>query len=321
MRKLLTLLAVLVAGCGSTHHTNTITPVKTVQGHVCSPQDEALQCILPPAKLGLLLPSASNVTRGVDFAWGAPSVGQMRSLGAKFGASYFSYDQSKGWTQRAGLVASYHAAGIATVGVWETSANRALAGFSAGQADAREASRQAAAVGNADRPLTFAIDCDCSGPAVSSYFQGVHSVLGDRGNAYGGYYPLTWLCSHHLVGRWNWATYAWSGGNWPPASCAPLEQYLNDSSVDYDRAIAADYGQWPAPGPPPCNAACRRHADHVRLQADYRTRTVLRSLLTKHRCRTGHASPKSYSQVCKHWLAAGAAVNADLRALHARGIH
>jgi hypothetical protein len=38
---------------------------------------------------------------------------------------------------------------------------------------------------------------------------------------------------------------------WPPASIAPLEQYQLGSSVDLDRALAANYGQWPYTPPKP----------------------------------------------------------------------
>jgi hypothetical protein len=44
-----------------------------------------------------------------------------------------------------------------------------------------------------------------------------------------------------------WQTYAWSHGHWDPR--AQLQQYRNDQfiggvSVDFDRAVAADFGQW-----------------------------------------------------------------------------
>ncbi len=304
-------LVFLLGGCGSTPQVRHNQPPKTVQGHTCTPADEALQCLLPPAPRQLNL-TTSPVVHGVDFAWGAPSVVGMRSLGARFGASYFSYDQSKGWAQRPGLVASYHAAGIATVGVWETSAGRAGQGCNAGASDAREAARQARAVGNTDRPIDFAIDFDASGPQIASYFQCVHQVLGTRASAYGGYYPLKYLCAHGLVGHQNWQTYAWSGGQFLPASCAPLEQYLNGSSVDYDRAIAADYGQWPGPAKPkpkPCRSSCHRQ----KLKPLYARRNALRTDLTRRRCRVIHG--KHAFRLCPYWAREGRAVNRQIRSL------
>jgi hypothetical protein len=234
----------------------------------------------------------------------------MHALGAKFGASYFSFDSSKGWTQRRGLVAEYHRGGIATVGVWETTAERAGQGCGAGSADARQAARQAAAVGNKTRPIDFAIDFDATGGQVAAYFRCAHSVLGDRTNAYGGYSPLQYLCTHRLVGHQNWQTYAWSGGRWLPASCAPLEQWLNGSAVDYDRAIAKDYGQWPyVPVTPAQHRAALLRALHAR-ETD---RHKLHGLIDAHHCRPGqHNTPRqpirsrrAYHRLCGEWLTRG----------------
>lgn len=288
---------------------------KAIAGHSCSSADEAFQCILPSVPRELQLRASPFALHGVDFAWGAPSVAGMRALGARFGASYFSYDPSKGWIQRPGLVSGYHRAGIATVGVWETSAGRAGQGCGAGRSDAREASRQARRVGNISRPIDFAIDFDASGPQVDAYFRCIHGVLGARTSAYGGYYPLKYLCARGLVGHTNWQTYAWSGNQWLPASCAPLEQYLNGSAVDYDRAIAADYGQWPGPAKPkprPCHASCRNH----KLRALYARRSELRADLTRRRCRVIHG--KHAFRLCPYWAREGRAVNRQIRSLGGR---
>lgn len=263
----LIIVAMLIVGCGSQHVTSTTAhitlnplPRPTVatvkaQAHDCLPSDIAMQCELPvePLPTGVAHRVAAHFTAdaarmvgtyGVDFAWGGPrSCAAMKSLGAHFAISYFSNDPSKNWTPA--LVNEFHGCGIATVGGWESSAQRATQGFAAGVADAHSAAREAGAVGNIARPLWFAIDFDATGPDVLPYFQGVHSVLGARTEAYGSYRAILYLYQHGVVGHQNFQTYAWSGGLWLPSSIAPLEQYLNGSSFDNDRAIAADYGQWP----------------------------------------------------------------------------
>jgi len=342
------LAAVLLAACGSKPKPVHPTP-KVVNGHHCTPHDEALQCVLPPApkptpppgpstppvtKVGAVRVFAASfhpaVTQGLDFAWGAPSAARVHAFGAKFGASYLSYDGSKGWTQRAGLVGEYHRAGIGTVAVWETSANRAGQGCGAGASDAREASHQALALGNATRPIDFAIDFEAEGSQIDGYFRCAHGILGSRVNAYGSYYAVKYLCAHGLVGHTNWQTYAWSGGQWLPASCAPLEQYLNDSSVDYDRAIAADYGQWPGPFGTPAVAS---RADKLRaLYNLYRVRNSerasilhFRRLLTRYRCYPPHRVQRG--GWCEQWKRqgktahlAGDRTNRQIRQLHSEGV-
>jgi hypothetical protein len=49
------------------------------------------------------------------------------------------------------------------------------------------------------------------------------------------------------VAAWFWQTYAWSAGVWAPGN--HIEQYQNGvalagATLDLDRALTADYGQW-----------------------------------------------------------------------------
>lgn len=307
MRRWLPLLTVALVGCGSASHPATVTTApltpapKTVQGHVCSPNDSthwSLQCALPPAPLHLAAPPTNgSVLQGFDFAWGALTCGQVKAMGGFFGASYFDHDQGKQWDQRPGLVASFHREGCGTVGVWETTASRALASSSECRKDAAQAKVQAAAQGNTKDAIDFAIDGDYSGPDVRACFEGIHSLLGSRDNAYGSYRVILWLYQHHLVGHLNWQTYAWSGGQWLPGDIAPLEQYQNGNAWDRDRAIRANYGQFPAPGPT-CDAACqKRQHDHkvavwsAQLRADYVDRDKVRQHLLNSGCRVKHPRP------------------------------
>lgn len=234
-RFLLALIALAMVGCGTA--TRTVTPPAPV------PQCVTMNCVL--AQLPAPSPTVGGPAQrqGIDFGWSGVSANTARALGARFGASYLSYDLTKNWT--AALVHSYHAAGLATVAVWETTATRAEDGRAAGVSDARAARNEAAELGNVNRPILFAVDCDCSGSAILPYFEGVHSVLGNRVDAYGGYSQVAYLHARGVVGDDNWQTYAWSGGRWLPTRYAPLEQYLNGTVFDHDRALRGDYGQWP----------------------------------------------------------------------------
>lgn len=193
---------------------------------------------------------------GVDYAWGRPGVAALKSAGANFACRYVSHDRTgKNLTRDEAETLS--AAGIRLVVVWETSAARALDGRAAGAADARDAAAQAAGCGMpGDRPIYFAVDFDASAdqqPEIDAYFDGVASVLGrDRTGMYGGYGPVGRAFDAGKI-AYGWQTYAWSGGRWDER--AQLRQYsnghtLNNVSVDYNRAVADDYGQWLVGGSP-----------------------------------------------------------------------
>jgi hypothetical protein len=100
----------------------------------------------------------------------------------------------------------------------------------------------------------FAVDYDTTvGPHIRAYFKAIAAVVGlKRVGAYGSYRVIKALFDEGLI-TYGWQTYAWSGGKWDPR--AQIQQYSNNetiggASVDYDRAMHADYGQWPAAGTP-----------------------------------------------------------------------
>ena len=186
---------------------------------------------------------ASNAyAYGIDFGWRAVSARSAQNMGAQFAASYLSTDASKNWTLA--MITAYHALGLGTVCVWETSAKRALAGYRAGRTDALAALRQERALELPPQlPIYFAVDFDetpgQAGP-VASYFRGVNSVLGvNRTGAYGGYWTISRLFNSGLIG-FGWQTSAWSDGLWDPR--AQLEQYAYHSAYDWDRATTSAYG-------------------------------------------------------------------------------
>jgi len=204
---------------------------------------------------------------GVDYAQVA-SAAAIRAFvdhDVKFACRYYSRSSWKNLTPAEARALA--AAGLWIVTVWETAADRALAGHAAGADDAAEALAQAKACGQpSDRPIYFAVDFDASAgqqAAINTYLDGCASVLGrQRVGIYGGYGPV----SRAMQGghaEWGWQTYAWSGGRW--YGPAELQQYSNDHVIggiglDYDRSTADDFGQWkpgvspnvhPAPDPTP----------------------------------------------------------------------
>lgn len=260
--------ASLLAGCGGTH---TITRIQTISlpklatraaiaahtGHPCSTRNQTMECVLAsqPEPKRLLFELPAGQLYGIDFGWQGISASHAQELHARFAISYLS-DSSKDWTR--GLLDDYHRAGIATVAVWETSGTRALDGCDAGRQDAQHAAAELKALGApAGQPFTMAIDFDAESAQlaqIGAYFRCASNAEPGRVNAYGSAYAIDYLHANGVVGNLNFVTYAWlyrTNGQWPPTSVAPLQQYLNGSSFDNDRALAANYGQWPYTAPRP----------------------------------------------------------------------
>jgi hypothetical protein len=195
------------------------------------------------------------VPEGIDYAFGRPSIAALRKAGVKFVCRYLSHSPSKNLT--ASEARQLSTAGIWIVVVWETTAQRALGGRTAGVADATDAMAQSRACGMpSGRPIYFAVDWDAATSQqgkINAYLDGAASVLGkDRVGIYGGYGPVRRAMEGGHA-AWGWQTYAWSGGRW--YGRAQLQQYSNDHTLggidcDYDRATKADYGQWRVGGTP-----------------------------------------------------------------------
>lgn len=196
-----------------------------------------------------------------------------------------------------------HDADIAVGLVFETSAKRAAAGKTAGSFDGDAAKQVLADLKAPDTVVPcFAVDFDipdyapnlANTPAnamkklgpVYDYFNAANMVLGvNRTGGYGGYWAIKRLFDAGLISV-GWQTYAWSAGQWDPR--AQVQQYSNGHkmggvSVDYDRAIVAQFGQWPPappkPGPAPAPAegwpgpdvlaAIVKNADQLRALQGY----------------------------------------------------
>lgn len=196
---------------------------------------------------------------GVDFAWSKPDVGALHANHKDFVVGYISHDPSKDLNKA--QIENYVKNGISVCLVFESTGGRAAQGYAAGKADAEYARAQQKARGITDRPIPFAVDFDASVTQVRQYFRGVRDTLGkDHAGVYGSFKVCAGLKALGLVG-FCWQTYAWSLGAWFIG--AQLRQYKNDvhiggASVDLDRAMKDDFGQWPHPKKAP-------YADHPTL--------------------------------------------------------
>jgi hypothetical protein len=199
---------------------------------------------------------------GVDYSDARPSHAAMKAAGVHFvcryiGSKVHGSGRDAKWLSPS-EARSLHSGGFDVAVVFETSAQRADGGRAAGLADAHTAVAELAYCGlPSDLPVYFAVDWDTTvGPLITAYFKAVAEVLGlKRVGCYGGYKVIKALFDKKLI-TYGWQTYAWSSGKWDHRS--HLEQYSNDrhvggASVDYDRSMKADFGQWRAnaPKPPP----------------------------------------------------------------------
>lgn len=184
---------------------------------------------------------------GIDYAWGNPSVKGLKNAGVTFVCRYLS-PAGNSKNLRRGERRALAGARVDIVTVWETTAERARAGFDAGKHDAELAKAALRDLGApAHAVVYFAVDFDDERAPVGDYFKGAAHVLGvERVGVYGGYAVVKRLLNADLA-RFAWQTYAWSGGAWDHR--AHLRQFSNDHTIagvscDFDRAVAANFGQW-----------------------------------------------------------------------------
>lgn len=206
------------------------------------------------------------MAEGIDYSYGSGlGAAAIKAAGKHFVCRYLATLPNSKCITRAES-SNLLGAGLSVVLVWETVADRVLSGHSGGVADAREADRQASALGMKGIPLYFACDIDSSPgqqAAINGYCSGAASVIGhNRTGLYGGYWPVSRAFSAGVI-RYGWQSYAWSGGNWDRR--AQLQQYRNGvklgpADVDLDRSMATDYGQWPRPAAPKVASAAKAAA-------------------------------------------------------------
>lgn len=204
---------------------------------------------------------------GVDYVSG-PTGAELYADGKRFSMRYAPYRTSLNpltWTAKGITAAQYKdltSHGIAVGIVFETTAARALGGYSNGVYDAKLAVEGLQTQGVPWRVIYFAVDFDANvgqrtwdpnaAALLKAYLDGAASVIGrQKVGIYGGFYVIEWALSHGYA-VWGWQTYAWSGGR--VSTRAHVLQYhngvvLNGKSVDLDRSLKTDFGQLPVPTP------------------------------------------------------------------------
>jgi hypothetical protein len=202
---------------------------------------------------------------GFDFADGSGiTAAQLIAQGCNFVCRYLSGTPGSGKDISSSEISNYKAAGINVVFNWETggqeiSEAQGVSDAQAAQSELNELASQSGVSAVASAPIIFSCDAapDATVDADSvAYMRGVNSVIGlARSGGYGGYGAIQAMFNAGVI-TYGWQTYAWSGGMWD--SRAQLQQYQNNvtvgsTSVDRDRATAADYGQcqWSVSAPPP----------------------------------------------------------------------
>ena len=187
---------------------------------------------------------------GVDFSFGRPGGAALAAAGKRFVLRYIT---GAGKALTAAEITDYQAHGLDIGLIFESTANRALAGYAAGVNDAKSARTAMKALGiPVNVAIYFAVDFDVTlasqMAAIDDYLNGAHSVVGDWTGVYAEYAVIEHVHAANPK-AWLYQTYAWSGGK--VSSHAHLLQYrngqtINGAAVDYDRALQANFGQWPS---------------------------------------------------------------------------
>jgi hypothetical protein len=186
---------------------------------------------------------------GVDYSYDPPDAGLLALSDKKFAVRYGGVGNTAKWLT-ANEVLKLQTADVNIV----ANAEKTPAGYkgtAAGVEWAKAADAHFKQLGMPeDRPIYFSVDWDAQPsdwPAIDAALLGSASVIGaDRVGVYGGYNTIA-HCVTAGTAAWFWQTYAWSGGKWH--SRCNLQQYKNNvplgtGTVDLDRAMTEDYGQW-----------------------------------------------------------------------------
>jgi hypothetical protein len=199
------------------------------------------------------------VSEGVDFAAPGPTPAGIVAAGKSFVGRYLSDHAGDPFGLSASEAASYHAAGLDIVLLWEIGADRAAGGAAAGKADATGAKAQLTALGAPDGVTVYFVCQDDGTPppiaSILAYLDAAAAVLGPSN--VGAYAGGTVLAKIHAARPryrlWRAAATSWGAA---PAGTALIQHATGSTSppappidghaVDLDRATVAEFGQWRA---------------------------------------------------------------------------
>lgn len=201
---------------------------------------------------GTAFPPAGSLP-GMDYSFSRPDPKKIFDAGFRHVGRYlWSEKQSNGSTNKGLSKAEYDALVAAGLKVWliyEEDGEELLGGFDAGVRVAKAAEDYRKKLGLGNLPIYFNVDFDAQASqldAILKALDGIASVIGlDRTGLYAGYGPIKAAFDANKI-KWGFQTYAWSGGKWDTR--AQLQQWSNGQwgdSVDFTRAMVAEYGQNP----------------------------------------------------------------------------
>lgn len=225
---------------------------------------------------GLAFPPAGSI-HGVDYSFARPDPNTLAARGVKLAGRYLWRDKYDDGRTNKGINAAelgaLTAAGIDVFFIYEEDGKELLGGFAAGVRVATAAETFRIALGVGAVPIYFNVDYDAPAtdmPKILDALRGVASVIGlERVGLYAGFGPIKAAFDAGLI-RWGFQTYAWSGGKWDPR--AQLQQWSNGQwggTVDFTRAVVAEYGQNPVTDPdPPTGTVVITKAELMVLRAE-----------------------------------------------------
>lgn len=187
-------------------------------------------------------------TRVIDYSWARPSPSSIRTSGYSGVIRYLSFEPSKNLS--AGERDALWAEGLAIGLVWEAEADAPLQGYGRGQSDAREANRQADALGWPGHVvIVYAVDFGASSSqfqAIRDYFRGVKSVGGRPAGVYGADHVCDDLGAHEPVHCY-WQCAAWSGSGSGTGGAIYVPEYGHNVQLSNKACLFQYYGSNPIP--------------------------------------------------------------------------